>query len=187
MIFMPYVSNFVAVAMVWFVILNPFGGPVNDLLKSFGMEKPPLWLADVKLAMPTVVFIVVWQNMGFHFVTFLAALQAIPAELYEAVTIDGANGWQKFRYVTFPGISNTTFFLLVTSIIGSFQNFAQINVLTGGGPGYATRVFAVNLYEDAFQRYDFSYAAAQAVMMFIFIMIITIIQWRGQKKWVTNF
>ncbi len=184
LIFMPYVSNFVAAAMIWFILLNPFGGLVNGMLEAVGIPAP-LWLAGIHSAMPTAVMIVIWQGMGFHIIAFLAALQTIPKDLYEAGIMDGTNAWQKFRYVTLPTISPTTFFLVVTSIIGGFQNFAPIKILTNGGPGDSTNVFAIHLYEEAFQNYDFSYAAAQAVLMFAIILVITLIQWYAQKKWVT--
>ncbi len=184
MIFVPYVSNFVAVAMIWSILLEPFSGPVNSILRSIGVENPPMWLAGLKTALPTIVMIVIWQGIAFPTVVFMAAINEVPSDLYESAKIDGANWAQKFFRITLPLISPTTFFLIITGMIGSFQNYTQVQVLTKGGPGTASRVIAVNIYETAFTFNQYSYASAQAILLFLIIFGITILQWKGQKKWV---
>jgi multiple sugar transport system permease protein len=183
MVLMPYVSNIVAIAMVWSIILEPTDGPVNQFLRGLGM-KPPLWLLDTRTSLPTVVLINIWQGLAFHTIVFLAALQAVPRDLYEAADLDGANRFRKLLNVTLPLISPTTFYLIIISIITSLQNYASIKSLTNGGPGISTKVISFNIYEEAFTYNRFSYASAQAIVLFLIILVFTIIQWKGQKKWV---
>ncbi len=184
LIMMPYVTNIVAVTIVFSILLNPFDGIVNTILKAAGVEEPPLWLGGIDSALPTVALIQVWHTLAFPTITFLGALQAVPAELYEAADIDGASHWKKLRLVMLPMISPTTFFLVVTGIIGSFQNYAIFKNLTNGGPGTSSRVISLNIYEEAFVYNHFSYASAQAILLFLFILGITLFQWGVQKKWV---
>lgn len=183
MMLTPYVANVVAIAIVFTVLLEN-KGPINELLRTIGFSNPPDWLLDKRTALPVVVMIAVWQTMSYTAVVFLAALQNVPEFLYEAATIDGANSWQKFINVTFPMISPTTFFVLINNIIQSFMSYALIKNLTNGGPGYYTRILIQNIIEEAFSYNHFSYATAQAVLLFIVILVITLIQWGGQKKWV---
>lgn len=136
------------------------------------------------MALPTVVVISVWKGVGLNMITYLAALQDVPAELLEAAQLDGANKWQQIKNVVIPKVSPTTFFLLISSILTSLQNFTVIQALTGGGPGQATTVMSVNIVRTAFTKYETSFASAQAMIIFAIVMIITLIQWRGQKKWV---
>lgn len=184
MIFMPYVANVTAVAIVFNAILNPYEGPVNTVLRMLGIANPPLWLIDTALALPTAALIATWANLAFQTIVFLAAMQDVPEELYEAAEIEGAGRWAKFRQITLPWISPTTFFLVVTTIIGSTQNFSAIYTLTDGGPGRATTVAIISIYQNAFEFNKFSFAAAQSIILFLILLIITIIQWRGQRKWV---
>lgn len=182
MAFMPYMSNIVAVTVIFKVLLGS-NSPIIQGLKSMGFD-PPLLLMDLKLALPTVAAVAVWKGVGLNMVVYLGALQGVPAELMEAAQIDGATKWQRVRNVVIPLVSPTTFFLLISSIIGSLQNFTIIQALTEGGPGQATTVMSVNIVRTAFMKYDTSLASAMAMVMFIIVMIITLIQWRGQKKWV---
>jgi len=184
LILMPYVSNVAAIAIVWSIILNPFDGPVNFILRGLGLRNLPMWLAGVRTALTVSALIYTWQNLAFQTIVFLAAIQEVPAELNEAGHIDGANAWQRFAHITFPGISPTTFFLVISTIIGSTQNFAIIQNLTGGGPGTATEVAAINIYNLAFKYNKYSVASAQSVLLFLVLLAITILQWRGEKKWV---
>lgn len=183
MFFLPYVSNMVAVAVVFQLILGP-RGPFYLLQKFFGIEDPIIPLLNQKWALPAVVLIAVWKGIGLNFLTYLGALQSVPTELLEAAEIDGASKWQQIKNVVLPCVSPTTFFLLISSINTSLQNFTVIQALTEGGPGQATTVMSVNIVRTAFVQYDTSYAAAQALIVFAIAMIITLIQWRGQKKWV---
>ena len=153
-------------------------------MQSLGMQEPPLLLLDQTWALPTVVVISVWKGVGLNMITYLAALQDVPAELLEAAQLDGANKWQQIKNVVIPKVSPTTFFLLISSILTSLQNFTVIQALTGGGPGQATTVMSVNIVRTAFTKYETSFASAQAMIIFAIVMIITLIQWRGQKKWV---
>jgi multiple sugar transport system permease protein len=186
MIYMPYVANVIAVSMVWAIVLNPFEGPVNALLKLFGVaeESLPMWLLGVKSALPTVAAIKIWRNLAFQTIVFLAALQEVPRELYECAEIDGAGWWKKFYRITLPMISPTMFFLVVVTIIGSFKSLALVKGLTGGGPGSATRIITLFVYEQAIRYSYYSYANALACLLFVFILIITLLQWKAQKLWV---
>jgi len=184
MILMPYVSNIVSISIIFTVMFNPFGGPINELLKQMGITKPPMWLADSNMALPMVSLIAVWHSLAFQVIVLLAALQGVSKEMYESADIDGANSWQQFLNITLPMISPTTFFLLVTSLIRSFQNYDILKNVTNGGPGAASRVVALNIYDEAFNLNHFSKSAAQAMILFAIVMIITVIQWKGQKKWV---
>jgi multiple sugar transport system permease protein len=184
MIFMPYVANVMAVSIVFNVILNPFEGPVNAFLRIIGVENPPMWLIDPKMALPVTALVATWQNLTFQTIVFLAAMQEVPAELFEAADIEGAGSWTTFRRIILPWISPTTFFLVVTTIIGSTQNFSGIYTLTRGGPGEATEVAIINIYKNAFEFNKFSFASAQSLILFAILLVITIIQWKGQKKWV---
>ncbi|WP_349947803.1 sugar ABC transporter permease [Lacrimispora sp. BS-2] len=182
LVFMPYVSNMVAVAVIFKVLLGN-NSPVIVALRNMGFD-PPLLLLNLKLALPTVAMISVWKGVGLNMVVYLGALQEVPAELLEAAQIDGATKWQRIRSIIIPMISPTTFFLVISSIIGSFQNFTCIQALTEGGPGQATTVMSVNIVRTAFTKYETSLASAMAFVMFALVMIVTLIQWRGQKKWV---
>lgn len=182
MFFLPYVSNMVAIAIVWSLLLDPIDGPVNKFLMSIGVTNPPMWLMSTKTSLITVVLISVWQGVGLQFVTYLAALQNVPNELKEAASIDGANMWKVFRNVTIPCIAPTTFLVLITSIIVSFKNFTIIQVLTDGGPGTSTKILPLNIIQEGFSAYRIGYASAQAIFLFCIVMTITLIQWRGQRK-----
>lgn len=184
MIFMPYVSSIVAISIVWGILLNPSQGPVNSLLRSLGIADPPGWLASSSWALPAVILISVWINVGYNMIIYLAGLQGIPRDLYEAASIDGAGAYRQFRNVTLPMLSSTTFFVMITTIISSFQVFALVFILTQGGPGTATTVITFYIYQVAFSFYDMGYASAMAWVLFAAIMVITWIQWVRQNRWV---
>jgi len=183
--FIPYISSIVAVSIVWSFIFNPTQGPINGFLTRIGIANPPGWLTESKWALISLMIVSIWQALGYCIVIYLGGLQNVPEDLYDAAKIDGAGAWQQFFKITIPMISPTTFFLLITRVIQSFQIFAPIRVLTNGGPGYSTNVLVFYMYENAFQYYKMGYASAVAWVMFVIIMIITVIQWRGQKKWVS--
>ena len=182
MIFMPYVSNMVAIAIVWSILLDPVDGIVNQTLRALGFTNAPMWLMGSKTALYSVVMIAVWREVGLQFVTYLAALQEVPTELKEAAQIDGAGRFQQFIYVTLPLIRNTTFLLTITSIITSLKNFTIIQVLTAGGPGNSTTVLPLNIVDTAFASARMGYASAQAMVMFILVMGVTIVQWVGKNR-----
>ena len=182
MLFLPYVSSIIAVSVVFKLLLSP-DGPLLGMLKSIGIDIfPPLY--DLNLALPTVVVISVWSGLGLNMVTFLAALQGVPVELLEAAEIDGAGKFRRIKDVVLPIITPTSFFLLISSLITSLQNFTTIQALTEGGPGQATTVLSVSIVRTAFTRYQTGYASAQAIVLFLIVLVITLVQWRGQKKWV---
>lgn len=183
MFFLPYVSNMVAVAVVFKLLLGP-GGPLVYLLTKLGMENPPYLLYGLKTALPTVVCIAVWKGIGLNFITYLAAMQNVSPDLLEAAQIDGAGKWQRIKNIIIPSLSPTTFFLLISSVITSLQNFTTIQALTGGGPGQATTVMSINIIRTSFSNYQTGYASAQALIMFLIVLLITLVQWRGQQKWV---
>jgi multiple sugar transport system permease protein len=184
LIFTPYVTNIVAVAILWGLLLSPFDGIVNQILARFGVTQAPMWLYGQKTSIPTLAGIAVWKDVAFQMVVYMAAIQNVSADLYEAAEIEGASKTRQFFSITLPVISPTVFAMVVTSIINSFQNYALVRTLTNGGPGDASRVAVLNVYEQAFEYGNFSYASAQAIILFLIILAITVIQWRGQKKWV---
>ena len=183
--FFPYVASLVAVAVVWNMLFHPALGPVNQLLISLGVENPPRWTADVDWAMPTVILASIWKGMGYYMVIYLAALQGIPSALYEAAEIDGANTWQRFRYVTLPMLTPATFFVSIMLTIASFKVFDLILVMTGGGPGRATNVLVIHTYNTAFREFRFGYSSAIAMVLFVIVLVITVAQFRMEKRWVS--
>jgi multiple sugar transport system permease protein len=148
-----------------------------------GIEGPN-WLFSREWAMPAVIAMSIWKNVGYSIVLFLAALQSVPESLYESAMIDGANAWQRFWRITLPLISPTTFFIAVLSVIGSFQSFDQIYVLTQGGPARVTSVIVHYLYQNGFQWFNMGYAAAIAYVLFALLLILTIMQWTYRARWV---
>jgi multiple sugar transport system permease protein len=173
--FMPVISSWVAVSIIWVTLLDPNVGIVNYLLKSVGLH-PVNWLGDPRSAMPSLVIIAIWKGAGFNMVIWLAGLQAIPQELYEAAAIDGASRWQSFWRITLPLLAPTSFFLAITGVIGSFQVFSPVYVITKGGPLDSTDVAVFHIYRRAFQEFDFGYASAQAWVLFAVIFIATLAQ-----------
>lgn len=184
--FIPYVSNTVAVSVLWMAMFDSSQGPVNQLLMTLGVQNPPKWLVSPDWAMITIILMSVWTRIGYCLIIYLAALQNLPQELYEAADIDGANWYRKFKSITFPLLTPTTFFLVITQTISTFQVFAPVNLLTRGGPGTSTTVLVYQLYREAFRFYHMGYASAIAMVLFVIIFTVTLIQWRYQDKWV-NF
>lgn len=182
--FFPYVASLIAVAVVWNFLFFPSAGPVNQVLQSIGVENPPRWSASVDWAMITVIMASVWKGMGYYMVIYLAALQNIPEMLYEAASIDGANTWQKFRYVTLPMLTPVTFFISVMLLISSFKVFDLIIAMTNGGPGRATNVLVLHIYNTAFKDFNFGYASAISMVLFVMVLAITAVQFYMEKRWV---
>ncbi|MCL2410031.1 MAG: sugar ABC transporter permease [Treponema sp.] len=186
--FFPFVASLVAVAVVWNFIFNPFFGPVNNLLSyitGLPVEQLPQWAADRHWALPTVIFFSVWKNMGYYMVIYLAGLQGVNEELYEAADLDGANSWQKFRNVTIPQISPTTFFIMMMLIITSFRVYdIFINIFAGGDNQLtdATRVLVYEIFNTAFRFLEFGYSSAIAMVLFVLVVGITLVQFRFEKS-----
>jgi multiple sugar transport system permease protein len=181
--FLPVVTSTVAVALVWQWLYNPQFGPINYLLGLVGIRGPE-WITTPQWAMPALVLMSVWQGLGYNMVIYLAGLQGIPEEFYEAAAIDGANMWHRFRYITVPLISPTTFFVLIISLIGSLQVFEQTYILTQGGPAYATLTISYYIYQQAFQWFHMGFGAALSYVLFVIILIFTLVQFRLQRLWV---
>jgi multiple sugar transport system permease protein len=182
--FLPVITATVVVALVWRWFFNPDFGILNYVLYQLGVDSPPNWLASRTWAMPSVIILSVWKQVGYNMVIFLAGLQAIPATLYEAAAIDGAGRWARFRNITLPMLTPTTFFVLVISIIGSLQVFDAVLVLTDGGPANATRTMVYHIWEEAFVFLEMGYAAAVAWILFLFVFLVTVVQWKLQGRWV---
>jgi len=184
MYFLPVITATIVVALIWRWFFNPDFGILNYVLYELGIDNPPNWLSTKTWAMPSVIILSVWKQVGYNMVIFLAGLQAIPTTLYEAASIDGAGRWQRFRNITLPLLTPTTFFVLVISIIGSLQVFDAVLVLTGGGPANATRTIVFHIWEEAFVFLEMGYAAAVAWILFIMVFLVTALQWKLQKRWV---
>jgi multiple sugar transport system permease protein len=186
--FFPYVASLVAVAAVWNFMFSPTLGPINNFLSAtfnIPFEKLPRWAADRNWAIPTVVFFSVWKNMGYYMVIYLAGLQGVNAELYEAADLDGASAWQKFCHVTIPQLAPTTFFILMMLIISSFKVYdIFINIFAGGDNQLTntTRVLVYQIYNTAFRSLEFGYASAIAMVLFVLVVGITLIQFRFEKR-----
>lgn len=182
--FFPYVASLVAVAAVWNFLFNPSMGPVNQLLAALGVENLPKWAAGKDTAMLTVILFSVWKNMGYYMVIFLAGLQGVNPELYEAASLDGANKWQQFRNVTVPQLAPTTFFVTIMVVIQSFKVYNEVYMITQGGPGTSTLVLVYQIYNEAFVGTpEYGYASAISMVLFIMVLIVTLIQFRGEKKY----
>jgi multiple sugar transport system permease protein len=181
--FLPVVSSWVVVALMWRWLLSPDAGLVNYVLGLVGIEGPGWW-ADPAWAMPSVIVATAWKDVGFVMVLFLAGLQAIPDEYYEAAKVDGAGSYRRLRSVTLPLLSPTLFFVVVISLISGFQVFDQVFVMTGGGPAGATSVVVERVYTYAFRYGQMGYASAMSWVLVAIILGVTIVQLRLQRRWV---
>ena len=181
--FMPVISAWVAVALMWTWIFNPKFGIVNYFLGLLGISGPA-WLYDPNWAMPAIILTSVWKDIGFVMILFLTGLQNIPREYYEAASIDGAGAWPQFRKITLPLLSPTAFFALIISLINSFQVFDQVWVMTQGGPAGATTVLVQQIVNNAFRYGRMGYAATMSWVLFLIVFLVTIFQTRMQKNWV---
>ena len=205
--FFPYVGSLVAITAVWNMLFNPSMGPVNEILMRLGVENPPRWIADNDWAMFTIILFSVWKYMGYYMVIYLAGLQGINSELYEAASIDGVNTWQKFWYVTLPQLKNTTFFILIMLTIQCFKVYDIVYMLAGAGSFFilimltiqcfkvydivymlagagsgalseATTVLVYEIYNSAFRYWRLGVASAEALVLFAIVLVVTIIQFR---------
>lgn len=181
--FIPYVSMSVAVAMLWKWIYDSEIGILNYFLEELGL-RGLAWLGDTRLAMPSVVIVHIWKNLGYTMLLFLAGLQNISKVYYEAAEVDGANEWRKFLHITLPLLSPTIFFVIVVGIIGSFQVFDLVYMMTQGGPVRATNTIVYYIYTTAFQDFQMGYGCTLAWVLFVIILAVTLVQFQLQKKWV---
>lgn len=185
-LFFPYVASLVAVAVVWMALFNPDRGPVNSLLMAIGISNPPRWAASTTWAMPTIIGLTVWKDMGYYMIVYLAALQGVSNELYEAASLDGANKWQLFRHITWPSVTPTTFFIIMMLMVATFKSYDIMYITTQGGPGEATKVLAYHIFNSAFVNSEFGYASAIAMVLLSIIVVATLIQFKGEKKFTSN-
>ena len=181
--FLPVVTSWVVVALVWKWLLNPSNGLVNTVLGAVGLPEPGWW-TDPSWALPAVILSSAWKDLGFVMVIMLAGLQAIPSDVVEAATVDGAGPWQRFWRITLPLLSPSTFFVVVISLINGFQVFDQVYVMTGGGPQGASQVVVGQVYDLTFRYGRAGEASALSWILFAVILLITAVQIRGQKRWV---
>lgn len=180
--FAPMVTSTVAAAVVWWWLYNPQFGLFNSVLRSLHLPEQP-WLLSSRMALPSVIIFSIWKTLGYNMVIYIAGLQAIPAMFYEAATIDGAGAVQRFTRITLPLLAPTTAFILIYNTIFAFQVFDQVLVLTGGGPAFSTNVVVLELYNQAFQRYRFGYASAEAMVLFLFILGVTVLQYFYSRRY----
>lgn len=179
--FAPVVTTLVAVAIVWRFLYHPRFGMINLALQKLGFTGPD-WLGDPKFAMPAIILLAVWKNFGYNMIIFIAGLQSIPEDLYEASTIDGAGAWGQFRHVTLPMLGPTFLFVGIVTAIGYLQLFAEPYVMTRGGPLDRTLSAVMLMYQQGFRWWRIGYAAAIALMLFIVIAVATAIQMRFQEE-----
>jgi multiple sugar transport system permease protein len=183
--FVPHLIPTVALAVLWIYLMQPRLGPINTTLRSLGISNPPNWLASQDSALFAVTLILVWAGVGGNtMIIFLAGLQGVPQELYEAASMDGANAWFRFWNVTLPLLTPTIFFNLVLAVIAALNVFGTAWVATQGGPSYATWFFVLHIYAEAFQYFRLGYGSALAWVLAVIILIFTYIQVRGSRRWV---
>ncbi|MFJ8001034.1 carbohydrate ABC transporter permease [Streptomyces sp. NPDC096310] len=180
--FFPYITSLVAVAVVWNMLLSPELGPVNQLLTHLGVDHPPGWTTSTDWAMPALIITSVWRDMGYYMVLYLAGLQAIPGELYEAARMDGAGPWKRFWHVTLPGLRPTTFFVLVMLTVSSFKVFDLVQVMTDGGPGRSTLVLSQLIFRQGITQGRFGYSSAISLVLFLLVLTITVVQFQLQRR-----
>ena len=180
--YIPYVTNMIAVGIVFKYLLNPVRGPVNAIFRAFGASGPG-WLSSPVMALPTAAVIAGWAALAFHIITCLAALQDIPQDVYEVAEIEGATFMQKIRYIVLPFLTPTLFMLLTITLINSFRNYTAIVGLTGGGPGTSSKVVSLLIYDDAFNFMKFSIASAEGVIFTLFIIIVNRIFTKARSVW----
>ncbi|WP_420489235.1 carbohydrate ABC transporter permease [Neobacillus niacini] len=182
-IFIPVMTSIVVWSIIWKYMFGTEEGFINQVLAAIGIDGPA-WLYDPDLAMGAVIVVSALKNVGLNMVLFLAALQQVDKNLYEASYLDGANKVKQFWHVTLPMITPTVFLTLILTVIGSMKVFGQIYVMTNGGPGNHTKVLVYYIWENAFKLFDFGYASAIALVLFVIILFFTIIQWSARKRWV---
>lgn len=182
--FLPVVTSTVAAALVWAWLFNSNFGLINAALSLVGVTDLPKWMGSTRWAMPAIIIVSIWQNLGYAMVLFLAGLQNIGKDVHDAAALDGATGWDRFWHITLPLLSPTTFFVLVISIIGSFQVFELVLVMTKAGPANATNTLVYYIYQNGFQFYQMGYASAAAMVLFLIVLIFTLVQYKLQRRWV---
>jgi len=184
--FAPMVTSTVAAAVVWWWLYNPQFGLFNALLRLIGLPIQP-WLMSSRTALFSIILFSVWKGVGYNMIVYLAGLQAIPESFIEAARIDGAGAFQRFRRITLPLLAPTTAFLMIYNSIQAFQVFDQVFVLTSGGPAGSTNVIVLDLYRQAFERYNFGYASAEATLLFVLTLGVTVVQYAYSKRFEVSY
>lgn len=179
--FSPHILSGAAVAAVWLFLFDPNYGLSRALFSLFGLDSPH-WTTSGQWALPALIIVSIWKGVGFVAIVYLSALQSLPGDVLEAAKLDGANRWQVFRYVKLPLLSPTTLFLLVTQVIAAFQSFDLIAMMTGGGPAGATTTLSWFIYNEGFRQFKAGSAAAGAMIMFVLLMVVTVVQMRFVEK-----
>jgi multiple sugar transport system permease protein len=184
--FLPHLTPIAASAVLWAWLFNPDVGPINYMIRTYlAVENAPGWFRDPQWAMAGLIIMAMWGAIGGNtMLIFLAGLQGVPQELYEAASIDGASAWAKFRNVTIPLLTPTIFFNMVLGIIGALRVFTAAFVATNGGPAYATWFYALHIFNHAFRYFDMGYASALAWIFFFVMFVFTFIQFRASRRWV---
>ena len=181
-IFFPYVASMIAIGAVWKQLFEQNYGPINHFLRTIGISNPPGWFASTDWAIWGVIIVSIWKFMGYYMLIYLAGLQDIPAQLYEAATLDGATGPQRFFKITLPMLTPSTFFVFIMLTINSFKSFDLIFALTEGGPGISTTLLANYIYDQTFKYWNYGSSAAASVVLFVIVLAVTVVQFRGEKK-----
>lgn len=181
--YIPVLTSWVAASLIWKSVLAPQYGAMNGILEWFGIQGPG-WLLDEAWAMPAIVLVSVWKDMGFFGLILLSGIVGINKTYYEAAEIDGAGGWTKFTRITLPLLTPSIFYVVIVAMINGFQLFPQVMIMTGGGPNGATQVMVERIYQYGFRYYRMGYAAAFSWILFVIIMVFTAIQMKGQERWV---
>ena len=187
--FFPYVASLVAICVCWNFLLMK-NGPVNQILRAMGFNMTKSWTSSRDLAIWAIIIVSVWRNAGYYMVMYLAGLQGVPAELYEAATMDGANGFQKFTKVTLPMLTPTTFFCSIMMVISCFKIYDVVAIMTQGGPGRSTKMLVTYIFELSFggegiaTSAQYGVASAVSMVLLAIVLLVTFVQFRGEKKWV---
>ncbi len=183
--FFPYVASMVAICVCWrFMMMKD--GPINQFLMVLGINYNKSWTADSGMAIWSIILVSVWRNMGYYMVIYLAALQGVPKDLYEAATMDGANKWQQFTNVTLPQLRPTTFFASTMMIISCFKIYDVVAIMTEGGPGRSTKMLVTYIYDEAFANFNYGIASAIAMVLLVIVLIFTLIQFSLEDKYANN-
>jgi multiple sugar transport system permease protein len=181
--FFPYVASIVAICTCWSYLLMKYG-PMNQFLSVFGINIGKSWTQSKDHAIMAIILVSVWRSAGYYMVMYLAGLQGVPRELYEAATVDGATGWQRFWKVTFPMLTPTTFFVSIMMVISCFKIYDIVAIMTEGGPGRSTLMLVYHIYTLSFTQIKYGVASAVAMVLFAIVLCVTIVQFRAEKKWV---
>lgn len=180
--FLPNVLAVSIISIIWVSLYQPYNGLINQLLNAVGIEGQFAWLSEKNLVWPAIIILTFWWNTGYYMILYLAGLQEIPDDSYEAAQIDGANWWQELRYITFPSLKRIHVLVLFLQVVASFKIFGQVFLTSEGGPGGASRTYIQYIYEMGFQRFLMGKASAAAFILFLIILIVSILQLRLLNK-----